>query len=366
MLLRVGAAACRAACLRRPATAVPAVLRTSRAYCSTADDDINVDSVAYGFMASQAVFTALELGTFNYIAGAGEAGLALPALQKACGVAAPRLQTLLTALVSLKALRRDPASGAYTNSPNTASFLVQGSKLYYGDYLRYQMGRQFYHRMGALPDAMTSGEAPSYQEWFSDPHTARTYTHAQHNGSVATAKYLVRKKLDLGSARSMLDVGGGSGAFSYVFCGSQPELTSTVLELPGVCETGERIRHADRPATAAPSHHRRAPPGVCARPCCLRAEQPDEIQRRVSFVPLDATSPDWPVAAGAYDVVLMSYICGSVPEPMIQSLYANAYEALAPGGRLLVHDFMARPPTPTHETAWHRDAAPPQGTPQRT
>ena len=42
---------------------------------------------------------------------------------------------------------------------------------------------------------------------------------------------------------------------------------------------------------------------------------------------------------------------------MIQSLYANAYEALAPGGRLLVHDFMARPPTPSHETAWHSDAA---------
>ena len=30
------------------------------------------------------------------------------------------------------------------------------------------------------------------------------------------AKYLVKKKLQLGSVTSMLDVGGGSGAFSYV------------------------------------------------------------------------------------------------------------------------------------------------------
>ena len=37
-----------------------------------------------------------------------------------------------------------------------SSFLVTSAKYYYGDYLRYQMGRQFYHRMGALPDVMTT------------------------------------------------------------------------------------------------------------------------------------------------------------------------------------------------------------------
>ena len=36
----------------------------------------------------------------------------------------------------------------------------------------------------------------------------------------------------------------------------------------------------------------------------------------------------------------MSYISGSVPEGIIAKLYANAYKALKPGGRLLVHDFM--------------------------
>ena len=63
-------------------------------------------------------------------------------------------------------------AGTYTLSPNTAAYLVQSSRAYYGDYLRYQMGRQFYHRMGALPDVMLTGEAPSYASWFSDPATA--------------------------------------------------------------------------------------------------------------------------------------------------------------------------------------------------
>jgi len=174
------------------------------------------------------------------------------------------------------------------------------------------MGRQFYHRMGALPSVMSTGEAPSYASWFSDPETANTYTQAQHNGSVATAKYMVKRKLSLEGVTSMLDVGGGSGAFSYVFTGSTPGLKSTVLELPEVCKTGEGIK----------------------------ATQTEDVQSRVNFVELDATSPNWPVNDGDYEVVLMSYISGSVPESIIGALYKNAFKALKPGGRLLVHDFM--------------------------
>ena len=65
-----------------------------------------------------------------------------------------------------------------------------------------------------------------------------------------------------------------------------------------------------------------------------------DVQSRVNFTELDATSPDWPVNDGEYEIVLMSYISGSVPESIITALYKNAYKALKPGGRLLVHDFM--------------------------
>ena len=219
----------------------------SRRCLSTAvpDEDIDVDSVAYGFMASQALFTGLESGVFDAIAASPKGALTRDELVAVCGPESnePRFQTLLTSLVAIKCLKREAGpSGAYSLSPNTAKFLVMDSKQYYGDYLRYQMGRQFYHRMGALPDVMTTGEAPSYASWFSDPATAKTYTQAQHNGSMATARYLIKKKLQLGGVESMLDVGGGSGAFSYVFTGATPGLKSTVLELPEVCRTGEGIK----------------------------------------------------------------------------------------------------------------------------
>merc|ERR1719382_425296 len=224
-------------------------------------------------MASQALFSALELKVFDHIAAAGPGGATVSEIKKATGIDAPRMQTLLTSLVAIKCLSRS-ADGLYALSPNTSQYMVSSSKHFYGDYFQYQMGRQFYHRMGALPDVLMTGEAPSYASWFDDPETAKTYTQAQHNGSVATAKYLVKKKLQLGGITDMLDVGGGSGAFSYVFVGATPGLKSTVLELPEVCRTAETIK----------------------------AQQPEDVQRRVNFVELDATSPDWPVKDAAYDV----------------------------------------------------------------
>jgi len=274
------------------------------------DDDVDLDSVAYGYMASQALFTALELEVFDKIADAGSPGLDAADLGKAIGIDAPRLKTLLTSLVAIKCLKIN-AEGHYHCSENTARFMVSSSKHYYGDYLKMQIGRQFYHQMGELPKVMKSGEAPSYASWFSDPEVAQTYTQAQHNGSVATAKgFLKKQKLD--GAKKMLDVGGGSGAFSYIFVGATPGLESTVLELPGVCKTAEKIRE----------------------------NEPEYVRNRVNFVELDASKPDWPVEEGTFDVVLMSYISGSVPEPIIGKLYANAFKALQPGGRLFVHDFI--------------------------
>ncbi|CAE8731116.1 unnamed protein product, partial [Polarella glacialis] len=239
-------------------------------------EDVDLDSVAYGFMASQALFAGLELGIFDHIAKAGEKGLNVEGIWKASGIEAHRTTTLLTSLTAVKCLRRS-SDGFYTLSPNTAQYMVTSSRHFYGDYLQYQIGRQFYQRMGALPDVMKTGTAPSYASWFSDPETAKTYTTAQHNGSMATAKYLVRKKLQLGGIGDMLDVGGGSGAFSYVFTEATPGLKSTVLELPEVCRTGEGIKET----------------------------MSKDVQERVKFLELDATSPDWPVNESAFDVVLM-------------------------------------------------------------
>jgi len=272
-------------------------------------DDVDLDGLAYGFMASQALFSALELGIFEHLS---QKPLTASQLRGACGVDAPRLQTLLTALVAVKCLRSDQAAGTYTNSPNIARFMVQSSKAYYGDYLRYQIDRIFYHRMGRLTEVMQGGEVLDYQTLFKDTEVAAMYTKAQHNGSLATAKQLLRK-IDLKSVRRVLDVGGGSGAFSIVLARAEASLEATVLDLPEVCAAGRAIA----------------------------AEEAPGIASRVRFAELDAAEPgDWPTPTASFDVVLMSYLSGSVPETALATLYANALKALVPGGRLIIHDFM--------------------------
>ena len=46
-----------------------------------------------------------------------------------------------------------------------------------------------------------------------------------------------------------------------------------------------------------------------------------EERRRIRFVELDATEPSWPIQELSQDLVLMSYLCGSVPEELIEVLY---------------------------------------------
>ena len=266
------------------------------------EEDIDVDAVAYAFMGSKALFAALELGLFD--------------------VAAPRAQTLVTALTALKALRRDAATQTYALSPNAAKFLVADAPAYYGDYLRLQVGSQFYDRMSPLAAVMRGEDAPTYASWFEDPKEAEQYSLAQHNGSVATGRALAKQaeRGRLGEAletivagdMALLDVGGGSGAFSYVF--AERGARATVLELPEVAAAGRAFAGG---------------PGV-----------DDETRARVCFEDLDVTAPAWPVAPATFDVVLMSYVSGSVPEAALRDVYQRAHAALKPGGVAIVHDFM--------------------------
>ena len=50
----------------------------------------------------------------------------------------------------------------------------------------------------------------------------------------------------------------------------------------------------------------------------------------------------------------MSYISGSVPEPVLVDVYSRAKAALKPGGALVVHDFMVDDDLrgPPHAALW--------------
>jgi len=145
-----------------------------------------------------------------------------------------------------------------------------------------------------------------YTALAADPDEAARFSHSQHVGSLGPARLLARK-IKLESPGTVLDVAGGSGAFTIALCGKHPNLRATILDFPAVIEIA---RHYVAEAS---------------------------LQDRVGYIEEDALKAAWPTEQ---DVVLFSYLLSAVGKADIESLVRRAYASLEPGGMLIVHDFM--------------------------
>lgn len=264
-----------------------------------------ISDIAFGFMGSKALFTALELELFTTLASTPQSAAEVAPKM---GLHPDRAETLMTALAGLGLLTVE--GGKFANSPGAEAFLVKGAKYDFGDYLKLQVGQQMYPLLDQIGDALRgtlkAEDTGSYDEWFSDPAQARLYSESQHAGSLGPARGLTRA-VDLSGAKTLLDVGGGTGAFAITLCQKSPELSATIVEFPNVAALGrEYVEEAG-------------------------------LSDRISYVEGNALKTDWP---GGQDVILMSYLFSGIPGDTHESLLARAYDHLAPGGRLLVHDFI--------------------------
>jgi len=269
------------------------------------DDITQIFHVAFGYMASKALFAGLHLGIFDAVAQ-GPTNLAT--LADATGVEERGLTTLLTALTAIGLLEK--TAKGFVNSPAAQQHLVRGAIGDFGDYLRYQIDRQMYLFMHNLTDVLRGHRDTvpfvDYEAWFSDMSQASLYSESQHAASLGPAMMLAAQ-VDFASRRRLLDVGGGSGAFSITLCRVYPQLAATILDFPNVIEVARQ-----RVAAAA-------------------------LDSRIGFVAGNALVTDWP---GEQDTVLFSYTSGSVSAEGVAELYRRAYRALVPDGIVLVHDFM--------------------------
>ncbi len=265
----------------------------------------DISEIAFGFMGSKALFAALHHNVFSSLSGEP---MTLEDAATDTGLHPERLRTLLTALASLRLISVE--NDKFANSPAAEAFLVKGAKYDFGDYLRLQVDRQMYGLLDqiedALADKLPEDATASYAEWFSDPAEAKLYSASQHAGSLGPALGL-SKSVDLSAAKALLDVGGGTGAFAITLCQAFPGLSATIVDFPNVAAIG-----ADYVADAG-------------------------LSERISYVEGDALETAWP---RDQDVILMSYLFSGIPGERHEDIIARAHDHLAPGGRLLIHDFV--------------------------
>ena len=293
------------------------------------DDQPAIDDIAYGFMGSKALSVALKIGVFDAIDvvskgedNAVEGGATLNQILTHCKVPKERLRTLLSACVALKLINRRVLRGedVFSLPEASAEQLVKSSKRYWGDYIVGQVNAQFYVKMKDLDTTILTGDTSSdgYEAWFDkDPDAAKKYTQAQHNGSLATGYGLLKRLPELSQGEKypnlrMLDIGGGSGAFSIATARKVKDADCVILDLPNVIKVAEEII----------------------------SKEDEQVRNRLSTVALSAADPgNWMIEDESFDVVLMSYVSGSISSDALSGLYQNAFRALRPGGMVVIHDF---------------------------
>ena len=140
-----------------------------------------VSQIAFGFMASKALFAGLHIDVFTLLADGPKKSADIA---KMAEVPVNRVTTLMTALTSIGLVDRKDEGEIYSNSPGAEAFLAKGAKYEFGDYLRYQIDKQMYPFLGQLNEVMDGSLDPaavdSYQHWMSDPDQASVYSEAQH------------------------------------------------------------------------------------------------------------------------------------------------------------------------------------------
>ena len=271
---------------------------TGAARTKPIEDVQDISAITYGFMASKALFSALEFDMFTRIA---EGANSTSALAKATGIAENRLLSLLASLKSLGLLSE--VDGRLVNAPATSRYLVAGAPGDFRDYVQFVNGAFGYESFRHLGAALR-GERVFLDKGFYEGLVyeggigGERFSSAQHRGSLGPAR-LMAKRLDLKDRLKLLDAGGGSGAYSIAFCNANPQLSATILDFPQTVDTAKRY----------------------AREAGLAG--------RIANIAGNAVTTDLPEG---HDVVLMSYLWSAVGE----SRHRRAGETRrrrSPGGR---------------------------------
>jgi len=255
--------------------------------------------VIRGFQDSRAILTAIELDAFTIVADGASAAQAAAKM----GTDARATEMLLNALASLGLLAKH--NGTYHNTPVSARYFVAGSP---DDSRAATMHTaNLWQRWSTLTDCVREGTAVARREPREvDDRWTRPFIAAMHRNARERAPHVVRAIGAVG-VRRMLDVGGGSGAYSIAFAQASAELHAEVLDRPEVLDIARgHIDHA----------------GLAGR-----------VTTRVGDLRAD-------VFGEGFDLLLVSAICHMLGPDENRDLLRRCRKALAPQGRVAIQDFI--------------------------
>ena len=268
-------------------------------------DDKRVYDAYIAGRRSAAVAAAVRAGLFDLLAR-GEAPVPLERIREAMGWSERGTRSMLDALGAMGFVER--SSEGWRPSADARAYLTRDAEGSLWGLVDMEVDS--FLSPGALLRSLEADRATVYGDedpWEAhgaDPERARAFTAAMHSVSARPAAGFA-ERVDLGAARRLLDVGGGSGALAIALAEANPELECVVWDIPAVCPLADEY--------------------VAAAGCA------DRITSQAGDMFAE------PFPAG-FDAVLLSQILHDWSFETGEGLVAKAFDALPPGGQLLVHE----------------------------
>jgi len=201
---------------------------------NTVLDPNKIRELANGFQVSRIILTAVELNIFTIL----DKHL-LPSAEVAKQINGDERATdrLLNALVSLGFLNK--VHGKFYNSDAASLYLVKGKPEFMGGLFH---SNELWKSWGTLTNAVKEGTSV-YKGDGSNKDWTESFIAAMHYRAAKEAKILAMM-LNLSSAKKMLDVGGGSGAYAMGMIETNPELSAVIFDLPNVIPLTKKYAEA--------------------------------------------------------------------------------------------------------------------------
>ena len=262
-------------------------------------------ALGLGFMAARTLAVALEFRLFTHLAG-----LPMPLAQiaPAVGLSERAAGRLLYACAALGLVHASPQG--FGNTPIAEKYLVEGRPTFIGSYVQ-MFDTLAYHRWQQLSTALRQ-DAPvdelqhPYHYLDADAEAARSFLAAQHAGSLSLG-YTLARRIDFRPFCCLLDLGGGSGAYTVEILRHYPHLQAIIFDFPEVCRLADETMRQE---------------GLSARVRTVAGDYEHEA-----------------LPAGP-DVVLWSgNLHASSPQRCMRVLQ-KLYDLLPSAGMLLIHDYL--------------------------
>lgn len=271
-------------------------------------DPGKIIELSMAFCASKVLLTAVELDLFSRLA---QQPMSSETVRAELGLSERGTPDFLETLVRLDMLER--RDGVYHNSALSARYLVRGAPEYMGQFLD-RTNQVLYPAWDRFNEALRTGEAQLEQprsagnmfvNLYQNPDSMRHFL-AMMDALTTVISPVLAEAFEWDRYQSVVDIGGARGNLVASLVRAHPHLAARVFDLPPV-----------EPAF----YERMAELG---------------LNGRVEFTGGDFFTDPLPAA----DVLILGHVLEDWSEEQRQLLVKNAYQAVRPGGALLVYDPM--------------------------